>query len=205
HAIIHDPPAPVPETVPAPLRMIIEKALEKKPAERYQSMRDLVVDLRRLLRQSGEGSAVTALGSTRVVAPRRLPTTWLVAAGAVAVAAIALLAWRVGWPGSTPPLHVSYTPITNFSDSVVAPSLSSDGRLLAFIRGENTFDGPGDVYVKLLPSGEPAQLTHDPFRKMGPMTFTADNARVVYTSNTTNAWSVPTLGGEPARLLNNAA
>ena len=55
HAIIHDAPAPVPETVPAPLRMIIEKALEKKPAERYQSMRDLVVDLRRLLRQSGEG------------------------------------------------------------------------------------------------------------------------------------------------------
>ena len=41
HAIIHDAPPPVPETVPAPLRMIIEKALEKKPAERYQSMRDL--------------------------------------------------------------------------------------------------------------------------------------------------------------------
>jgi Tol biopolymer transport system component len=151
HAIIHDAPPPVAETVPAPLRMIIEKALEKKPAERYQSMRDLVVDLRRLLRQSGEGSAVTAAPSARVAAPRRLAVTWLVAAGTV------------------------------------------------------TFEGPGDVYVKLLPSGEPAQLTHDPDRKMGPMTFTADNSRVVYTVNTTNAWSVPTLGGEPTRLLNNAA
>ena len=108
---------------------------------------------------------------------------WL-AAGAVAVAAIALIAWRVGWAGSTPPLHVSYTAVTNFSDSVVAPSLSQDGRLLAFIRGENTFDGPGDIYVKLLPNGEPAQLTHDPYRKMGPMTFTADNSRVVFTSDT---------------------
>jgi Tol biopolymer transport system component len=204
HAIIHDAPPPVPDTVPAPLRMIIEKSLEKKPAERYQSMRDLVVDLRRLLRQSGEGSAVTAVRSTRVVAPRRFPTMWL-AAGAVAVAAIALIAWRVRWAGSTPPLHVSYAAVTNFSDSVVAPSLSQDGRLLAFIRGENTFDGPGDVYVKLLPSGEPAQLTHDPYRKMGPLTFTADNSRVVYTSDTVNTWSVPTLGGEPARLLNNAA
>jgi serine/threonine protein kinase len=80
HAIIHDAPPPVAETVPAPLRMIIEKALEKKPAERYQSMRDLVVDLRRLLRQSGEGSAVTAAPSARVAAPRRLAVTWLVAA-----------------------------------------------------------------------------------------------------------------------------
>ena len=59
--------------------------------------------------------------------------------------------------------------------------------------------------MKLLPSGEPAQLTHDPYRKMGPMTFTADNSRVVYTSNTVNTWSVPTLGGEPTRVLNNAA
>ncbi len=205
HAIIHDAPPPVPEIVPAPLRMIIEKALEKKPAERYQSMRDLVVDLRRLLRQSGEGLAVTAVRSTGIVDPRRFPAMWLAAAVAVAVAAIALIAWRVGWDGSTPPLHVSYAAVTNFSDSVVAPSLSQDGRLLAFIRGENTFDGPGDVYVKLLPSGEPAQLTHDPYRKMGPLTFTADNSRVVYTSDTVNTWSVPTLGGEPARLLNNAA
>ena len=205
HAIIHDAPPPVPETVPAPLRMMIEKALEKKPAERYQSMRDLVVDLRRLLRQSGEGSAAAGLGSTHVVAPHRLTMKWLAAAGAVAVAAIALIAWRVGWAGSSPPLHVSYTAVTNFSDSVVAPSLSQDGRLLAFIRGENTFDGPGDIYVKLLPNGEPAQLTHDPYRKMGPMTFTADNSRVVFTSNSLNSWSVPTLGGEPARVLNNAA
>src|SRR5262249_42523903 len=95
--------------------------------------------------------------------------------------------------------------VTNFSDSVVAPSLSPDGRMLAFIRGENTFDGPGDVYVKLLPNGEPARLTHDPYRKMGPMTFTADNSRVVFTSNTVNSWTVPTLGGEPTRLLANAA
>ena len=206
HAIIHDAPPPVPDTVPAPLRMIIEKALEKKPAERYQSMRDLVVDFapsaaaerRRVCRdcralhwRNGGAASVSRI--------------WLIGAGAVAIAGLAMIAWRVGWPGSTPPLHVSYTAITNFSDSVVAPSLSTDGRLLAFIRGENTFDGPGDVYVKLLPNGEPAQLTHDPNRKMGPMTFTADNSRVVYTVNTINTWTVPTLGGEPTRLLNNAA
>ena len=205
HAIIHDAPPPVPETVPAPLAMIVEKALEKKPAERYQSMRDLVVDMRRLLRQSGEGSVASAARSTRVVTTRRTPALWLVAAGALAIGAVALMAWRVTSRGSTAPLHVSYAPVTSFSDSVVAPSLSADGKMLAFIRGENTFDGPGDVYVKMLPNGEPSRLTTDPYRKMGPMTFTPDNSRIVFTSNTVNSWSVPTLGGEPTRVLNNAA
>ncbi len=50
HAILHIPPAPLPEEVPLPLRMVVEKALEKNPADRFQSMRDLVVDLRRVLR-----------------------------------------------------------------------------------------------------------------------------------------------------------
>jgi len=41
------------------LRMAVDKALEKDPAERYQTMRDLVVDLRRMARQSGAVSAVS--------------------------------------------------------------------------------------------------------------------------------------------------
>ena len=33
--------------------------------------------------------------------------------------------------------------------------------MLAFIRGASTSSGPGQIYVKLLPDGEPVQLTHD--------------------------------------------
>ena len=43
--------------------------------------------------------------------------------------------------------------LTFFTDSAVYPALSPDGRMLAFIRGADSFFGPGDVYVKLLPSG----------------------------------------------------
>jgi hypothetical protein len=32
--------------------MIVEKALEKDPSDRYQSMREMVVDLRRISRQT---------------------------------------------------------------------------------------------------------------------------------------------------------
>ena len=41
----------------AALRAVVEKALEKDPADRYQSMRELVVDFRRLVRQSAEAWA----------------------------------------------------------------------------------------------------------------------------------------------------
>ena len=53
----HQPAEPLGDEIPPALRMVVEKALEKDPAERYQSMRDMVVDLRRLARQSGETRA----------------------------------------------------------------------------------------------------------------------------------------------------
>ncbi len=49
--ILHGSPQPLPETIPLPLRGIVEKALEQDPADRYQSMREMVVDLRRVARQ----------------------------------------------------------------------------------------------------------------------------------------------------------
>ena len=52
-ALISRPAPPLAESsldLPADLRNIVEKALEKDPAERYQTARELVVDLRRLTR-----------------------------------------------------------------------------------------------------------------------------------------------------------
>ena len=45
--IIHGALPPLSEEVPEAYRNVVEKALEKSPAERYQSMREMVVDLRR--------------------------------------------------------------------------------------------------------------------------------------------------------------
>src|SRR5215467_12757935 len=75
--IIHGTAPPLPGDVPAGLRAVVEKALEKDPGERYQSMREMVVDLRRLLRQSVEAPAP--------VLPRRVRAWRWAAGGAVAV------------------------------------------------------------------------------------------------------------------------
>ena len=78
--------------------------------------------------------------------------------------------------------------------------------MLTFIRGESTFYGPGQVYVKLLPDGEPVQLTQDDLDKMGPK-FAPDGASITYTTYAGagwDTWIVPVLGGRPRLLLANA-
>src|SRR5580704_14397965 len=193
--VIHAKPAPLSADLPEPLRALVMRALEKNPADRFPSMRDLVAALRATQRLSGQG----------VAAPRKRTRKWLAAAGlaAIAVAGIGAVwfASRKNSSAATSTRQVQYIPLTNFTDSAVSPTLSPDGRMLAFIRGQSTFTGPGDVYVKLLPDGDPVQLTHDGGEKMGPVSFSPDGSRIAYTRGVWETWSVPVLGGEPARLL----
>ena len=51
-AIAHRSADPLPESIPLPLRELIERALQKDPAQRVQTMREVVAELRRLVRQS---------------------------------------------------------------------------------------------------------------------------------------------------------
>src|SRR3990172_10054859 len=77
--------------------------------------------------------------------------------------------------------------------------------MLAFIRGPSTFFGTGEIYVKLLPDGQPVQLTRDQRVKMSPQ-FSLDGSRVAYTTwNAWDTWTVPVLGGEARRMLPNAS
>lgn len=196
--IIHGTPPPLGGQIPPALRIAVEKAFEKDPADRYQSMREMVVDLRRLVRQSAE---VLADGRRA----RRI--TRIAAAVLIALALAgggAFLFFRAR--SASGPVRVEYTQLTNFADSATSPALSPDGRMLAFIRGPETFSGPGDIYVKMLPNGDPVQLTHDGLGKMSPA-FTPDGTRISYTVNNPEqmgsggTWTVPVLGGEPTRLL----
>ena len=111
------------------------------------------------------------------------------------------------------PAALDYTQLTNFTDAAFSPALSPDGRMLAFIRGDNpgTLGGRGEVFIKLLPDGEPVQLTHDGTNKMNPA-FTPDGDRVTYgvtrvmtSPQSWSTWTVPVFGGAPTVLLSNAS
>jgi DNA-binding winged helix-turn-helix (wHTH) protein/Tol biopolymer transport system component len=133
-----------------------------------------------------------------------------IVSAAVALLPAALLLISRTSPRSREP---TYAQITNFTDSAFSPALSPDGRLLAFIRGRNvgTLGGEGDIYIKLLPDGEPVQLTHDGKTKMTPV-FTPTGDHVAYAvpgimtdPMSWSTWTVPVFGGEPKLLLSNAS
>jgi eukaryotic-like serine/threonine-protein kinase len=200
-AVVHRPTPPLGDRcpdLPLALRMAVEKALEKDPADRYQTMREMVVDLRRVTRQQ--------------IAPlaERRPLVLYASLGAAVLLGLAVgAAFFLSRNASAPPTRpLDMQQITAFSDFATQPSLSPDGRMLAFIRGPGSFTTTGQIYVKLLPDGEPVQLTHDTTLKMMPA-FSPDGTRVVYTVRTRNnswdTWIVPVLGGEARLWLPNAS
>ena len=82
----HQTAEPLGEDMPPALRMVVEKALEKDPADRYQSMRDVVVDLRRLARQNIETRAPVMRSRRRVA---------MAAAAAVIIALGGAVLWQM--------------------------------------------------------------------------------------------------------------
>jgi len=179
----------MPAAGPAPpeLRRIVLKLLEPDRERRYQTAVEVSEDLKGLER-------------SREVKPTHW-YRWMVAAvTAAALAAFAILYLRPHPPAG----RDQWIQLTNFPDSVSQPALSTDGRMLTFVRGPETFRGPGQVYVKLLPDGEPVQLTHDDMDKMSPV-FSPDGSRIAYTANGWNTWVVPVVSGPPRLWLVNAS
>ena len=141
-----------PET-PAELQRILDKCLEKEPRDRYQDTRDLVVDLRRLRRET-DSQAVQRLETTSDVyiqaeRPRRSALGW--AAGAFALVAIAVAAWfllpRVGQPLGARRELTANPP----GNPITATAISPDGKYLAYADYEG-------IYFRLLSSGKDHRL-----------------------------------------------
>jgi Tol biopolymer transport system component/predicted Ser/Thr protein kinase len=188
--------------VPVELERIVNKALEKDRNLRYQTASDLRADLERLRRDTTSGRAATAgAGATSPGARSHR----LLGAAALGVAMAAVLAVVLFYRNRrvTPSSPAAWVQLTDFTDSAVSPALSPDGRMLAFVRGSNTFAGPGQVYVKMLPTGDPVQLTHDALPKLNPI-FSPDGSRIAYTVPW-DTWVVPVLGGESRVWLPNAS
>ena len=205
--------------LPAKLEEIIDRAMEKDRNLRYQHASDVRAELQRLKRDSTSGrSHASSAGKAEQVSPE----SQAVASGATrsgarrkgyyyAAAAILVLAAAAGAfflyrsSRSSPPASKDWEQLTFFTDSAVYPALSPDGRMLAFIRGSNSFFGPGQVCVKFLPDGQPVELTHDASQKLNPV-FSADSSLIAYgVVPPWSVWEVPVLGGEPHLMFPNAS
>jgi eukaryotic-like serine/threonine-protein kinase len=207
-AILNEDPPGISQIVPnlpPGLQRVAHRCLEKNPEQRFQSASDLAFALEALSDSTGSGASLAPVKSRR-------SSRW--GGAALVLVAVAMLVATMVWlrrPVKTSE-NSAWVQITNLPDSVSQPALSPDGRMLSFIRGgglfAGTFASPGQVFVKMLPDGEPAQLTHDDLQKMSPA-FSPDGGRIAYTvvsaENRWDTWSVPLLGGQPRLWLPNAS
>ena len=218
------PAARINSDIPPKLEDIVNRALEKDRDFRYQSASELRSELKRLKRDTDSSRQGAASGDTTstpaIAAAPDPPSSSAILLGEakkhkgkLAVAAFGALLFTAAFgiyfyvraTRTAPKSDRKWEQVTFFTDAAVYPELSPDGRLLTFIRGSDSFFGAGDVYVKLLPSGDPIQLTHDNSLKLSPA-FSPDGTRIAFgTVDPWDTWEVPVLGGEPRLMLRNAS
>jgi eukaryotic-like serine/threonine-protein kinase len=205
HAICHATPESLAGAAPTALQFIVEKALEKDPADRYQTMRELVVDVRRLARRSSGETALDASSPRRDLArgTRRQSVTWLLAiAGLMLAAAAGWVLRSIVEPGSVA-RPVQLQRLTDLVGLEEAPALSPDGRTVAFVA---VAGGKRQIWVRLLAGGSPLALTKDDVDHYGPR-WSADSSRVIYYTpgrqpgEAGTIWEMPALGGAARRLV----
>ena len=197
-AILRGMPRALPSRVPSGLQSVMQRCLAKEREQRYQRASEVRAALEMVAPQPAVGEGVAGAPSRR----------WWWAAGAAGAALLLVAGAAYVWLRPKPARMVagsaeSWVQLTDFADSAVSPALSPDGRILAFIRGGDTFIGGGQIYAKVLPDGEAVQLTHDDTDKMSPE-FSPDGSMIAYTVGGWDTWSVPVLGGTPRLMLPNA-
>lgn len=197
------------QVLPAELDRIVTKAIRKKANERYQTCRDLLVDLKSLQQQLVHPSTVS---------PQARP--WRYALSASSKAAILVLAIvtaslvsvtiynrfiRKDSTARTAPLkNVGMTmQLTTWPGLDVHPALSPDGNSVAYSSDHN---GSFEIYVKqLTPGSRENQLTSDGAQNFDP-TWAPDGKFIAFASKGRGGiWVVPSSGGTPRQLTESGA
>jgi Tol biopolymer transport system component len=195
--IIHGDAEPLDADVPLAVRMAVDKALAKDPAERYQTMRDFVVDLRRAPRHTIPDASTSE---------RRSPRLWMAAA-----VILPLLAGAAGWmfrgasvAAENPLVNAKFTRFTDFDAAEADAAISPDGRFVAFLSDR---DGPFDIFLSQVGTGRFVNLTkgqqgelRSPTRSVG---FSSDGSEIWSHGPPPNRlFLMPLVGGAPRAFLN---
>ena len=192
HAIVEGQPKTLPAALPVELRLLVAKALEKDPADRYQSMQEVVVDLRRAARLPIQTTTdALPAHSARSFRPARF------AAVLAVIGVTALLGWILGSLNSArqpqrvlnPLANAHFSRLTDFEGDELDAAISPDGKFVTYVSDR---DGPFDLWFTQVGSGVFRNITAgtDPLlpASLRSAGFSGDGSQI---------W----LGGDPAKRM----
>jgi len=200
HQILHADPAPLHELNPAAppdLIRVVHRCLAKDPDERFQSVKEVAIELRAILRdQIHDSAAVKPLFLKRQ--PRGL---WKVALFAALVASALTAAAILLLPRQQPALSsYRFTPLETTPGYEGFPAWSPNGKTIAYVA---EVDGVLQVFTRSLTSSQRTRITSQQRDCREPF-WSPDGSRIYFISvagNKDALWVVGAAGGSPEVVL----
>jgi Tol biopolymer transport system component len=225
HQIIKEKP-PAVETinpeVPGEVRRLIRRCLAKAPDQRFQSMKDLAIDLRELVEEwdtlspsapSGSASdASSGSGALAAVGVRHGAIFWaaIIAAVIIGVGGLGFGLYGLLGRGSSAgaggsaggqDLRMS---VLMSRDDLAATALSGDGRYLAYV---TVRDRKASLNVRQVRTGSDVVILPDSETRLGGLRFSPDGDYLYYLNrdpaspNYQALFQVASLGGAPRKMI----
>ncbi|MGZ7078869.1 MAG: protein kinase domain-containing protein [Thermoanaerobaculia bacterium] len=202
HAILHDPTPSIQTTrraVPPEMERIVRKCLVKEREERYQSIKDVALDLREVARDERPES--------RPAAPSRLP---LLAGGLILAAVVILLSlWNSARVRREMPVEAAPQPrqtmirMTN-SGNILAGTISPDGNYIVYVTSEGEDE---TMWVKQIATATAVRIVPSQSVYYTEVRISPDGNYVYYgmakrsEPNVFDLMRVPLLGGASRRIV----
>src|SRR3989454_1391106 len=213
--------------VPAELERIVRKALRKDKEERYQTIKDLLIDLRNLRKElelsaemersappasvratmsSGQSAVATARSTSSAeylvgeLKRRKRGVAIVLAALLIGVAGLVyyIFSIRQNLPVGQPHIRRRLSRLTFDAGLQSDPTWSPDGRFIAYSSDRR---GNFDIWVQPVGEGEPVQVTKSPAHDWQP-DWSPDGNRIVFRSEREGGglFVVPALGGNERKV-----
>ena len=209
---ISQSPPPIETIGPAlPPRVgeIISRTLACKPADRYQSARDLELDLRAAINLRNDADPVSERTRSQWRTPALVAIACLAAAAAGGLAAL-----YFARPEAAPLPRISFMSLTKDPGYEGEPTFSADGQTIAYVSDRT---GNFEIFLKQIGGGPDINLTNDPGDDVQPA-FSPDGKQIAFVSTRSSTlpllyrnptidpmggdiWVMPALGGAPKRIV----
>ncbi len=219
YSIVNENPAPVTGMrtgVPLELERIIGKALEKRSDDRYQHVDEMLVDLRRLKRDTDkipvkaiEAGEISAETTERPRIPDKgKPLTSrlvLVAFAAVAITVIIILLFFSNLLRRAPvrQIQTTHRQIT-FTGKAALPAISPDGKSIAYV--SETLSNEEEVLVQDLSGGQPLEVFNG--RNISSLDWSPDGSELIINAripgSAGGSYLASRFGGPPRRFIYSA-